>query len=59
MHALHGKLKVVMLHVRGALISKLAEIPITNVSAIKSTNYNTTITTSMDSSLLLLQILQI
>jgi len=41
----------------GTPISKLTDIPILNISAIKSTN--TDITTSMDSSLLLLQMLQI
>jgi len=48
---------------RGALISKLTNIPITDILAIKSTNFDTDtdtdITTSMDSSLLLLQMLQI
>ena len=47
--------------IRGAPISKLTDIPITDISAIKSTDFNidTDITTSMDSSLLLLQILKI
>jgi len=46
---------------RGALISKLTDIPITDILAIKSTDSDTDtdITTSMGSSLLLLQILQI
>ena len=46
---------------RGATISKLTNIPITNISAIKSTDSDTdtNITTSMDSLLLLLQMLQI
>jgi len=35
-------------------MGKLTDIPITNILAIKSTNSDTDITTSMDSSLLLL-----
>jgi len=50
-----------MILIRGTLISKLTDIPITDISAIKSTdsNIDTDITTSIDSSLLLLQMLQI
>jgi len=46
---------------RGAPISKLTDILITNILAIKSTDSDTDtdITTSMGSSLLLLQMLQI
>ena len=48
-------------YVRGVPISKLTDIPVTDISAIKSTNSDTdtNITTPMDSSLLLLQMLQI
>jgi len=47
--------------IRDAPISKLTDIPITNILAIKSTDSdtNTNITTSMGLSLLLLQMLQI
>jgi len=46
---------------RGALIIKLTDILIIDISAIKSTDSDTdtNITTSMDLSLLLLQMLQI
>jgi len=47
------------IHIRGTLISKFTDIRITDTSAIKSTDSDTDITTSMDSSLLLLQMLQI
>jgi len=47
------------LKTRGAPISKLTDIPITDISAIKSTDSDTDIITPMDSSLLLLQMLQI
>jgi len=45
-----------MLEIRGAPISKLTDIPIIDILAIKSTdsNTNTDITFSIDSSLLLL-----
>ena len=45
--------------IRGAPINKLTDILITDISAIKSTDSNTDVTTSMNSSLLLLQMLQI
>jgi len=45
--------------IRGAPISKLTDILITDILAIKSTDSDTDVTTSMDSSLLLLQMLQI
>jgi len=49
------------IHIRGTPISKLTDIPITDTLAIKSidSDTDTNITTSMGSSLLLLQMLQI